>query len=72
MKTSDNFFQQIKKFSADHKDWRKGQIYFNALNVSHPELAEEIRGSKFDPFYKDEIILDFIEFLKERGVYETE
>ena len=33
---------------------RKGQIAFNALIVMHTDLAEEVRGTEFDPFYFDE------------------
>jgi len=72
MKTLKNLFDQIEKLSLEHNDWRKGQVYFNALYDTLPQLAEEIRGSNFDPLYRDEVIPDLIEFLKERGIYETE
>lgn len=45
------------------KSWRKGQTYFNVLTKLHPELAEEVRGSKIDPFYNDERLPEFFKFI---------
>ncbi len=36
-------------------DLRIGQIFFNELLVIKPELAEKIRGSMLDPFFKHRI-----------------
>ncbi len=33
-------------------DWRYGQTLFNYLLQHRPELAEKIRSTEFDPFYK--------------------
>lgn len=33
--------------------WRKGQAYFNYLYQLHPDVADKIRGTEFDPFYAD-------------------
>lgn len=35
--------------------WRYGQTFFNLLWRKERILAEEIRGTKLDPFYLDEI-----------------
>jgi len=32
---------------------RYGQMYFNLLSVSRPDIAERIQHSSLDPFYKD-------------------
>ena len=36
-----------------NRAWRKGQTLFNALYEIYPELADEMRGTQFDPFYDD-------------------
>jgi len=33
---------------------RKGQAAFNKLYAENPKIADMIRGSQFDPFYRDE------------------
>ena len=40
--------------------WREGQAYFNVLKDMHPEIADEIRGGLFDPFYDDDTVTAFI------------
>lgn len=37
------------------RDIRLGQMYFNALNIVRPDIANVLRGSKYDPFYRMEI-----------------
>ena len=37
----------------DYADWRHGQALFNALHSIEPDLANAIRGSQSDPFYRD-------------------
>lgn len=36
-----------------YPEWRKGQAYFNYLYQLHPDVADKIRGTEFDPFYAD-------------------
>ena len=36
-----------------HPEWREGQAYFNYLLQDYPEVANEIRGGEYDPFYAD-------------------
>lgn len=47
-------------------DLRLGQIYFNLLCSIRPAIAEELRGSMLDPFYKERITNVLSEFVKER------
>lgn len=42
------------RMRRDHPEYRKGQAFFNALYIMHPEVAENVRGQNYDPFYKDE------------------
>lgn len=38
------------------KKQRKGQAFFNALEELYPDIANGIRGTEFDPFYREEKI----------------
>ena len=35
-------------------EWRKGQIAYNFVYLANPELARDIIGTDKDPFYRDE------------------
>lgn len=45
-----------KRMHIDNPQYRQGQSFFNALYVMHPEVADNIRGSTVDPYYKDDNI----------------
>lgn len=34
-------------------DWRYGQALFNALAMHRPDIAERLRGTRLDPFYRE-------------------
>lgn len=34
---------------------RLGQVFFNKLHKERPEIAAQIQGTMFDPFYREEI-----------------
>jgi hypothetical protein len=40
--------------------YRKGQSFFIALSILHPDIADSIRATQFDPFYQDEKIEECI------------
>lgn len=42
---------------------RYGQLYFNMLTKSRPEIAERIGGTALDPFYKDVISKETEQFV---------
>ena len=44
--------------------WRKGQTFFNTLHIEYPDIADQIRGTKNDPFYNDNLIEACIEQIK--------
>lgn len=48
---------------TDIPEQRQGQMAFNLLTVMHPVLAERIRGSVRDPFYRDERLPEFFDFV---------
>lgn len=37
-----------------YTDQRIGQLAFNVLYESHPNIADKIRGTVYDPFHRDE------------------
>lgn len=47
-------------------DLRLGQIFFNELCVMRPAIAEELRGSMLDPFFKERITQVVSDFVRER------
>jgi hypothetical protein len=54
-------FDQYEKTSPG--DWRIGQVYFNLLFDIRPDIAEEMRGSIVDPFFKrriTEVVRSFV------------
>lgn len=44
----------VWEMQEKYPNWRYGQVCFNTLYIMAPELANEIRSSSRDPFYKDE------------------
>lgn len=42
---------------------RYGQHYFNVLNEVRPKVANALRGSMLDPFYKEEVSPDVEKFV---------
>lgn len=44
---------------------RLGQHLFNHLRVTQPKLAENVRATGIDPFYRDDLIGAFLEFVSE-------
>ena len=47
-------------------DLRLGQIFFNELCTVRPAIAEQLRGSMLDPFYKERITQVVSDFVRER------
>jgi len=57
-----NWTQQRK----DDDTLRFGQVFFNTLHGYRPALADGLRGTPMDPFYKDALSNDTMEWLQER------
>ena len=54
--TYTDFLADVQKAHSDMQGhWRFGQCYFNTMRSKRPALAEELRGSSFDPFHRDEV-----------------
>lgn len=44
---------------------RKGQAYFNALEVHRPDIASGVRGTPVDPFFNDSQLVPFLDIVEE-------
>lgn len=65
----DQFLAQVHKEHAEQPvkgDLRLGQIFFNKLCEIRPNIANELRGSMLDPFFKERITNVVSEFVRER------
>jgi hypothetical protein len=47
----EEFNRLIAKNMIAHPRWRYGQAVFNTLYDLEPERADEIRGTRMDPFH---------------------
>lgn len=57
------YLKQVYANMEAHPTWRKGQAYFNTLYFVNPQLADKVRGTLLDPFYKDDNIRAFMDWL---------
>ena len=55
------YSKSVRQALLDNKSWRAGQALFNVLDDQHTDIANEIRGSVFDPFYDNSVIVAFLE-----------
>ena len=60
----ETFITTCMRMRTRNPAWRKGQTYYNVLSQVRPDLCERIRTSKLDPFYMDERIPAFLEWVK--------
>ena len=56
--------QHLMNLSFD-KYHRYGQTYFNLLYEFRPEIADQIRGTNLDPFYKETVAHGVHEFVQQ-------
>lgn len=42
---------------------RKGQGFFNLLHYHRPDLAQQIQGTDMDPYYKDHVPEELINWV---------
>lgn len=60
--TYTDYCHEVWRVMDLHPEWREGQTYFNVLAEHRPDLTDgknPIRGSEFDPFYRDEVLPAF-------------
>lgn len=46
---------KFEKWNKQDPTIRYGQLYFSLLSSARPDIAESLRSTKLDPFYKDEV-----------------
>ena len=66
------FLLRVANAQRANPRWRYGQTVFNTFLDTHPEYAEELRGSEQDPFYHDSRALPAIMQAEERGLLSEE
>lgn len=69
--TYQEFEWEVYKTFVERSDdgpnaWRLGQTYFNVLTYANNELADEVRGTNIDPFFVDDRLGTFLEFVRAR------
>lgn len=60
---SDTFETFITEASWHERSLRPGQRYMNLLTDMRPDLAADVRANDLDPYYLDERIPMFLEFV---------
>ena len=53
-------------------EFRRGQAFFNLLHFYEPDIADEIRGTKLDPFYDDSRLEKLYNYITEEDKLEEE
>jgi len=67
--TFDDFLRTVEKKWEEQttpRDLRLGQLFFNDLCKVRPMIAEALRGTNLDPFYRDEISFPTTAYVKAR------
>lgn len=59
------FYADVQEYRTLYPEWREGQTYFNVLHRQRPELAEKLRTTSLDPFYRDERVEAVQEWLQD-------
>ena len=50
--TRQDYDAKVLQSIVGHPQWRLGQTLFNVLSDVRPDLAQQVRGTEHDPFYK--------------------
>lgn len=48
--------REYQSHMGEANPWRLGQSYFNVLSELRPDLSEQLRGTKLDPFHIDSVL----------------
>lgn len=59
----DAYWTKVMVYRTKHPKQREGQILFNVFAGLYPDMANFACGKPFDPFYDDDRIPLFIEFI---------
>lgn len=58
-----SFRLAVQQEWAESQDQRLGQVYFNLLHKVRPDIANRLRGSLIDPFYREKLSTETEEFV---------
>lgn len=64
-KELDEVLNLAAKMIVKYPQFRIGQSFFNSLYELHPQIADEVRATEYDPFYNDDKIHKCIAFISE-------
>ncbi len=56
--------ESVRELSENYPHLRWGQSHMISLNRVRPDLYQEITSTEFDPFYRDEILVNLFKYLK--------
>lgn len=56
--------ESVREFSENYPNLRWGQSHMISLNRVRPDLYQEITATEFDPFYRDDILVNLFKYLK--------
>jgi hypothetical protein len=70
--TFNTYLEMVREAQTDYPEWRIGQAYFNVLSTVNTDLAERVRASRIDPFYRDERLPFFLSFVGEEWAKKVE
>ena len=61
-----DFLVVVKQAEQENPQSRRGQVWFNTLQVYRPDLAYQLMGTPLDPFYRDSIPGNTENFVEEQ------
>lgn len=72
--TFEKFLDKLVEYRNSNPSQRHGRAFFNLLCEVRPDLAERLRGSTIDPFYRDDLLPDAVLFVQPRmpGIKDSE
>jgi hypothetical protein len=63
--TFEEWLSEAAKYAvSNNKEQRRGQAYYNCLASVRMDLTNNIMGTKLDPFYDNNRLNDFLEYVK--------
>lgn len=57
---------KFEKMKIQEPSIRYGQVYFYLLSAARPDIAELVRGTMHDPFYKDIVMPESHKFVESK------
>lgn len=57
-----------KRAREIYPEWRYGQAVFNTCHSLFPKIADNLRGTKYDPFYDDTRVDSFLDQVEKQLV----